>query len=53
MIQLLEILLDIWLIAKYLVYGFLILMLLQLICYQVFNFNLIETICQILFEGGK
>lgn len=53
MIQLLEILLDIYLLFKYLLAGFIILMLLQLICYQFFNFNLIETIWQILFEEVK
>lgn len=42
--QLLEILLDIWLMTKYLIAGFIILMLLQLICYQVFKFNIIKTI---------
>lgn len=51
--QLLELLLDVAILTKYLVYGLLILMLLQLICYQVFNFNLIETIWQILFEEVK
>ena len=50
MIQLLEILLDVWLLAKYLIAGFIILMLLQLICYQVFNFNIIKTLDKILFE---
>lgn len=53
MIQLLEILLDIWLMAKYLVSGFIILMLLQLICYQVFKFNIIKTIDKILWEEAK
>lgn len=53
MIQLLEILLDIWLMAKYLISGFIILMLLQLICYQVFNFNIIKTLDKILFEEVK
>lgn len=50
MIQLLEILLDVWLLAKYLIAGFIILMLLQLICYQVFNFSIIKTLDKILFE---
>lgn len=50
MIQLLEILLDICLLAKYLIAGFIILMLLQLICYQLLNFNIIKTIDKILFE---
>lgn len=50
MVQLLEILLDIWLMTKYLIAGFIILMLLQLICYQVFNFNIIKTLDKILFE---
>lgn len=50
MIQLLEILLDIYLLAKYLTLGFIILMLLQLICYQFFNFNIIKTINKFLYK---
>lgn len=53
MIQLLEILFDVWLLSKYLIAGFIILMLLQLICYQVFKFNIIKTIDKILFEEVK
>lgn len=53
MVQLLEILLDIYLLFKYLLSGFIILMLLQLICYQFFNFNIIKTIDKILFEEVK
>ena len=53
MIQLLEILLDVYLLVKYLLIGFIILMLLQLICYQVFNFNLIKKIDKILFGEVK
>lgn len=50
MVQLLEILLDIYLLFKYLLAGFIILMLLQLICYQFFNFNIIKTIDKFLFR---
>lgn len=53
MIQLLEILFDVWLLAKYLISAFIILMLLQLIFYQVFKFNIIKTINKILFEEVK
>lgn len=53
MVQLLEILLDIYLLFKYLLAGFIILMLLQLICYQFFKFNIIKTIDKILFEEVK
>lgn len=48
--RLLELLLDVAILTKYLLYGFLILMLLQLICYQVFKFNIIKKIDKILFE---
>lgn len=50
MIQLLEILLDVCLLVKYLLIGFIILMLLQLICYQFFNFNIIKTIDKFLLR---
>lgn len=53
MIQLLELLLDVWLLTKYLITGFIILMVLQLICYQVFNFNIIKTLDKILFGEVK
>lgn len=51
--RLLELLLDVAILTKYLIAGFIILMLLQLICYQVFKFNIIKTIDKILFEEVK